>query len=143
MHAGPFRVSVIHRTLTWTTGYLTYVRDHSLCVRIHTGLGTPTASQHIFGSEKLTIFSCATDGIQTSGLWLLSLMLYYLSQPVTPATMSNSYQFILVKIVIIMMARLQLQKIRRQFGLNFDCQCLAWTISKTGQSPHSFVTKFI
>ena len=29
VHAGSFRVSVIHRTLTWTTGYLTCVRDHS------------------------------------------------------------------------------------------------------------------
>ena len=36
------------------------------------GLGTPTASQHIFDSEKLTIFSCAPDGIRTSGLWQLT-----------------------------------------------------------------------
>ena len=29
VHAGYFRVSVIHRTLTWTTGSLTCVRDYS------------------------------------------------------------------------------------------------------------------
>ena len=29
VHAGSFRVSVIHRTLTWTAGPLTCVRDHS------------------------------------------------------------------------------------------------------------------
>ena len=29
VHAGSFRVSVIHRILTWTTGSLTCVRDHS------------------------------------------------------------------------------------------------------------------
>ena len=28
VHAGSFRVSVIHRTLTWTTGSLTCVCDH-------------------------------------------------------------------------------------------------------------------
>ena len=28
-HAESFRISVIHRTLTWTTGSLTCVRDHS------------------------------------------------------------------------------------------------------------------
>ena len=29
VHDGSFRVSVIHRTETWTTGSLTCVRDHS------------------------------------------------------------------------------------------------------------------
>ena len=29
VHAGSFRVYVIHRTLTWTTGSLTCVRDRS------------------------------------------------------------------------------------------------------------------
>ena len=29
VHAGSFRVSVIHRTLTWNTGSLLCVRDHS------------------------------------------------------------------------------------------------------------------
>ena len=29
VHAGSFRVSIIHRTLTWSTGSLTCVRDHS------------------------------------------------------------------------------------------------------------------
>ena len=36
MHAGSFRVSVIHRTLTRTTGYFTCVRDYSYaCVNTH------------------------------------------------------------------------------------------------------------
>ena len=54
MHAWSFRVSVIYRTLTWATGSLTCVRDHSYaCVYIYTwGLGTPTVSQHnIFDSD--------------------------------------------------------------------------------------------
>ena len=39
-----FRVSLIHRTLTWTTGSLTCVRSHA---RVYTrGWGTPTTSQH-------------------------------------------------------------------------------------------------
>ena len=52
------KTSVIHRTLTWTAGYSTCVRDHSYeCMRIHTGLGTPTTSQHyIFDSKKLSHF---------------------------------------------------------------------------------------
>ena len=53
-------------------------------VRIRTGLGTPTASQHnIFDSEKLTNLSCAADGIRTSVLWISSPTLYQLSHPVT------------------------------------------------------------
>ena len=38
MHAGSFCVSVIHGTMTWTTGSLTCVRDHSFaCVYTHRG----------------------------------------------------------------------------------------------------------
>ena len=39
-----FHVSVIHRTPTWTTGSLTYVRSYA-CV-YKRGCGTPTTSQH-------------------------------------------------------------------------------------------------
>ena len=84
-HAGSFHVSVIHRTLTWTTQDL--LRAHVIIlVRAYThgALGTPTASQHnIFDSEKLTNFSCAPDGIRTSVLWISSPTLYQLSHPVT------------------------------------------------------------
>ena len=84
VHAGSFLISVIHRTLTWTTGPLTCVHDH-FCACIYTrGLGTRTASRHIFYSEKFTIFSCAPDGIRTIILWILSPMFYQLSHPVTP-----------------------------------------------------------
>ena len=41
-----FRVSVIQRTLTWTTGSLTCVRDHPFACVYTWGLSTPTASQH-------------------------------------------------------------------------------------------------
>ena len=49
VHAGSFSVSVIHQTMTWTTGTLSCLRDHyCACVC------TPTVSQHnIFDSEKL------------------------------------------------------------------------------------------
>ena len=59
VHDGVFRVSIIHRTLTWTTGSLTCVHDHVYaCVHTHGGLAPPTANQHtIFDSEKLTFFS--------------------------------------------------------------------------------------
>ena len=41
--------------LTWTTGSLMCVRDHSHACVYTRGLGTPTASQHnIFDSEKLS-----------------------------------------------------------------------------------------
>ena len=58
VHAGSFLVSVIHRTMTWTTRICNVRTWSFLCVRIHTGvLGTPTASQHnIFDSEKLWFF---------------------------------------------------------------------------------------
>ena len=65
-HAWSFRVSVIQRTLTWTTGALMCVRDH-FCVCVYTrGLGTPTVSQHnMFDSEYSFSFSWAPDGIRT------------------------------------------------------------------------------
>ena len=70
VHAGSFCVSIIHRTLTWTIGSLTCVRDYSYACVYTQGLGTPTASQHIFDSEKLTNCSCApdADGARTSDL---------------------------------------------------------------------------
>ena len=55
MHAGPFRVSVIHQTLTWTSGSLKCVHDHSYACIYTQRLGTQTMSQHnIFDSEKLS-----------------------------------------------------------------------------------------
>ena len=83
VHAGSFRVSVIHRTLTWTPGCLTSVRDHSYACVYTRGLGTPSTSQHnIFDSEKLSN-SCAPDGVRTSVLWISSPTLNLLSYPVT------------------------------------------------------------
>ena len=63
-----------HRTLTWTTGYLTCVHGLSVCVRIHTGVGhTDSESQHnLFDSENLKVFLCSFDRIQTLDLWISS-----------------------------------------------------------------------
>ena len=66
VHAEPFHASVIDQTLTWTTGSLTCVRDHSCaCVYTHGGVGHTgsESAQYIFDSEKLTNFPCAPDGI--------------------------------------------------------------------------------
>ena len=60
MHAaGSFRISVLHPTLTCTTGF--NVRTWSfLCVRVYTrGLGTPTASQHNIFDQKNKLFLCS------------------------------------------------------------------------------------
>ena len=53
-HAGSFRVSVIHRTVTRTTGSLTCVRRDHACACVYTrGLVTLTASEHnIFLQKK-------------------------------------------------------------------------------------------
>ena len=54
VHVRSFRVSVIHKTLTWTTGSLTCVRDQSYACVYTRGLGTATTSQHnVFDSKQL------------------------------------------------------------------------------------------
>ena len=50
VYAGSFRVSVIHRILTWTTGFLTRVRSYA-CIYI-LGWGTPTTSRHNILTRK-------------------------------------------------------------------------------------------
>ena len=85
VHAESFRVSIIHWTLTWTTGYFSRVHDHSFVCVYTQGLGTPTASQrNSFDSEKIKNISYAPDGIWTSVLWISSLTLYQVSHPVAP-----------------------------------------------------------
>ena len=95
MHARSFRVSVIHRTLTSTTGSLACVSDHSYPCIYTRGGGTPTTSQHnIFHSEKI-FFLCTWRG---SNLWswnpldLEAYTLYQLSHPVTPAQLAEQSQ---------------------------------------------------
>ena len=69
MHAGYFRISVIHRTLTWTSGSLTCVHGLSYACVYTRGVGhtTPTASQHNhFDSEKLTVFLVPLTGLEPS-----------------------------------------------------------------------------
>ena len=66
VYAGSFHVSVIHRTLTWTTGSLTGVRAHSYAMHIHTGVGHTDSKpvQHFWLGKTPTNFSCAPDGIE-------------------------------------------------------------------------------
>ena len=57
-----------------------------VCVRIHTGVGHTDESAQHFDLEKLTNFSCASDGIQTSGHgihWISKPTLYQLSHHVS------------------------------------------------------------
>ena len=69
IHAGSFRVYVVHRTLTWTTWSLTCVRDHSYAGVYTRGLCSPTVSQHnIFDSEKLVKLLFVLLGTRT---WVL------------------------------------------------------------------------
>ena len=81
-------VSVIHQTLTWTTGSLTCVCDYSYaCVYTH-GVGhTDSESAQHFGLRKThTNFSCALDtgGVGTSDLWIWNPTLYQVSHLITP-----------------------------------------------------------
>ena len=83
MHAGSFRVSIIHRSLTWITGSLTCVRDYSYTCITHTEVGhTDNESEHHFWLGKtLTHFYRAPDagGVRTSDLWISNPTLYQLS----------------------------------------------------------------
>ena len=61
VHDGSFRVSIIHRALTWTTRSLTCVRDHSYaCVY------TPTTSQYMLTRKKTQFFLVLLTGFETS-----------------------------------------------------------------------------
>ena len=93
-----FPISVIHRTLTWTTGSLTCEHDHSYACVYTRGLGTPTTSQHNILTRKKPshkVFLCSGRG---SNLWSLDLesMLYQLSHPVTesPTITRSTWQAI-------------------------------------------------
>ena len=72
---------VIHQTLTWTTGSLMCVPSYA-CIYTQ-GWGTLTTSQHnIYTWKNFEIFSCAPDGISTSGHgihWILRPTLYQLN----------------------------------------------------------------
>ena len=64
-------------SVTWATGSLTCVRDHSYACIYTWGLGTLTSRHNILvqgggAGGTLTKFSCAPDGVRTSGLWILS-----------------------------------------------------------------------
>ena len=87
VHAGYVRVSAIHTALTFTTGSVTCVRDHSYACVGHTD---SESAQH-FGLGKTNYHKCSyapdTFGIRTSGLWISSPTLYQRSHPV-PQTVS-------------------------------------------------------
>ena len=95
VHAGNLRVSIIHWTLTWTTGSLMCVHHHSffnvctwsfLCLRRHRGgwAHRQRVSTTFFTRKNSQI--CAPDGVRTSGhgnYWILRPMLYQLSHPIS------------------------------------------------------------
>ena len=71
-HAGSFRVCIVHRTLTWTTGSLTCLRDHSYA-RIYTRRWSHRLRVSItFLTRKNShnFFLCSWRG---SNLWSLDL----------------------------------------------------------------------
>ena len=93
LHAGSFRVSIIHRRLDMDYRIFYVVRDYSYAC-VHTkGLGNTDkrVSTTFFHSEKnlSTHFYCTPDagGVRTSDLWISNpRTLYQLSHPVTPVT---------------------------------------------------------
>ena len=54
VHAGSFHLSIIHQTLTmtWTTGSLMCIHDHSYACLYTWGLGTLMSQHNIFDSKK-------------------------------------------------------------------------------------------
>ena len=85
-----FGVSVIHRTLTWTTGYLTCVYVIILMRAYNNTHGAWAHRQWVsttFFSRKNSLrFSCAPDGDSNSrhGMWNTTLYLYQLSHHAIP-----------------------------------------------------------
>ena len=72
MHAGYVRVSIVHRTLTWTRS-LTSVHGLAYACVYTRGLGTPTANQlNLFDSEKLDVFLVLLTGFEASTFWISS-----------------------------------------------------------------------
>ena len=63
---GSFRVSVIHQTLTWTTGSLKCVRDHSYASVYTRSVGTPTVQYYIFDSKNSQMFFVLLMGFEVT-----------------------------------------------------------------------------
>ena len=66
VHAGSFCISVMHLTLTWTTGSLTCISDHSYACVCTQGLGAVSTIYFDSGGKTLTNFSCAPDWFSIS-----------------------------------------------------------------------------
>ena len=80
VHAGSFCVST--KTLTWTTGSLMCVCDHSYACVYTQGWAHRQRVSTTFLTRKNTKMSCAPDGVRTLGHkihWTLRLTLYQLS----------------------------------------------------------------
>ena len=86
-----FHVSIIHQTLTWTTGSLSCVRDHSFACICTRGLGTLTSQQNLTLKNSRKFLLCSEQG---SNLWSLDLesMLYQLSHPIACTVHSEGRQ---------------------------------------------------
>ena len=69
VYAEVFRVFVIYRTLTWTTGYLTCARDHCYVCLYTQGVGhtDSESAQHFLIGKTHPFFYCAPDagGVRT------------------------------------------------------------------------------
>ena len=86
VHAGSFRVSMIHRTLTWTIGSVTI-----MFMRAYTHGGWTAGQHNIVCSEKHTFFLCSRRDSNLGPLDFKSDALP-LSHPVTfMLTNRNSY----------------------------------------------------
>ena len=79
VHAGSFCVSVIHQALTWTTGYLMYVRDYSYAVMrtsthrlTEVGHTDNKSAQHFWLGKTLKNFGVPLMGFepQVFGSWV-------------------------------------------------------------------------
>ena len=132
VHAGSFRVSVIHRTLTWTTWALTCVRVVILVhVYTHGGcMGTSTASQHNIILTRKNSHKCFLCSWRVSNLGSVDLRVPSStnlaatpsprSHPVTP---SRSLSLALTLAIIILYCR------QVCFPLNELCTTLCYSVS--------------
>ena len=142
VHAGSFRVSGIHRPLTWTTESLTCVRDHIIlmCAFTHGGwahlqrVRTPLQTR-----KQLTIVPCASDGVSNLG----SLNLESDALPIEPCPHPNEDFFLMIfKILFNRMEVLcalgkTMVSIQRRLEATHICSSLYFSLSISSLLPFS------
>ena len=90
MHAGSFRVFVIHRTPTWTTGSLTCVRDHSCACYTHGGWAHRQRVSTFLTRKNSQFVLVLLTGFEPRSFGSLSPTVYQVSHPVTPYSRSGA-----------------------------------------------------